>query len=85
MVQTIGVTQAVTNLNEAHRKLALTPNGDPAFFTEWLEALPELSLAERAMLDRLKQRYFYYVVDGSITESMIDVVMAKRRITSRFP
>jgi hypothetical protein len=31
MVQTIGVTQAVTSLNEAHRKLALTPNGDPAF------------------------------------------------------
>jgi hypothetical protein len=75
MVQTIGVTQAITNLNEAHRKLALTPSHDPAFFTEWLEPLPALSTLEKAQLDRLKQRYFYYAADGAITESTIDVVM----------
>jgi hypothetical protein len=85
MAQTIGVTQAVTHLNAAHYKLALTPNGDPAFFPEWLEVLPELSSAERAMLDRLKQRYFYYAADGAITESTIDVVRLKRQITSSFP
>jgi hypothetical protein len=75
MVQTIGVTQAVTNLNEAHRKLALTPSHDPTFFTEWLDVLPELNTMEKTMLDRLKQRYFYYAADGAITESTIDVVM----------
>jgi hypothetical protein len=85
MVQTIGVTQAVTCLNEAHHKLALTPNGDPVFLREWLEVLPELSSAELTMLDRLKHRYFYYAADGAITESTIDVVRLKRQITSSFP
>jgi hypothetical protein len=75
MVQTIGVTQAITNLNEAHQKLGLSPNLDPAFFPEWLTPWSNLTTTEEATLDRLKQRYFYYAADGAITESTIDVVM----------
>lgn len=75
MVQSIGVTKAITTLNEAHLQLALTPSQDPNFFTEWLECLPDLSSLETITLDRLKQRYFYYAADGAITESTIDVVM----------
>jgi hypothetical protein len=75
MTQTIGVTQAMTNLNVAHHKLGLHPSPDPGFFGEWLEALPELTDVERTLLDRLKQRYFYYAADGAITEGTIDVVL----------
>ncbi len=75
MTQTMGVTQAMTNLNVVHRKLALSPSNDPDFFAEWLEVLPALSVAEQDFLDRLKQRYFYYAADGAITEGTIDVVL----------
>ncbi len=75
MTQTVGVTQAMTNLNAAHRKLGLSPSSDPEFFGEWFEALPALTGVEQAMLDRLKQRYFYYAADGAITEGTIDVVL----------
>ncbi|MBW4690219.1 MAG: type I restriction endonuclease subunit R [Lyngbya sp. HA4199-MV5] len=75
MAQVSGVTQAMTNLNVAHRKLGLHPSDDPEFFGEWLQGLPELTAVERTMLDRLRQRYFYYAADGAITEGTIDVVL----------
>lgn len=68
MVETVAVTRAITNLNQAHEKFRLTQTNDPQFFTEWYEDLPNITDAEKASLDRLKNRYLYYIADGAIID-----------------
>ncbi|MBD2772590.1 type I restriction endonuclease subunit R [Iningainema tapete] len=75
MVETVGITKAITNLNEAHAKFNLSQTADPEFFTEWFEDLPELTDSEKATLNRLKSRYLYYAADGSITEGTVNIIM----------
>ncbi|KAF3885260.1 MULTISPECIES: type I restriction endonuclease subunit R [Nostocales] len=75
MIQTVGITKAITNLNQAHAKFNLSQNTDSEFFTEWYEDLPELTVSEKTFLDRLKRRYLYYAADGSITEGTVNIIM----------
>lgn len=75
MVQTVGITKAITSLNEAHEKFNLSQTTNPEFFTEWFEELPEITDSEKASLNRLKNRYLYYAADGEITEGTIDRIM----------
>jgi len=75
MVQTVGITKAITSLNEAHAKLNLSQTSEGEFFTEWFEDLPELTDSEKASLNRLKSRYLYYAADGSITEGTVNIIM----------
>ncbi|MBW4479107.1 MAG: type I restriction endonuclease subunit R [Tolypothrix brevis GSE-NOS-MK-07-07A] len=75
MVKTVGITKAITNLNEAHAKFKLSQTLKSEFFTEWFEDLPELTDSEKASLNRLKSRYLYYAADGSITEGTVNIIM----------
>ncbi|MBW4620137.1 MAG: type I restriction endonuclease subunit R [Cyanosarcina radialis HA8281-LM2] len=72
---TTGVTKAITNLNEAHTKLGISPSQDVNFFSEWQGNLPTLSEAEKERLDRLKQRYLYYADSGAITEGTVNLIL----------
>jgi len=72
---TVGVTKAITNLNEAHTKLGILPSHDANFFTEWKDALPALTAEQKATLDRLKQRYLYYADSGAITEGTVNLIL----------
>ncbi|MGI0492525.1 type I restriction endonuclease subunit R [Alkalinema pantanalense CENA528] len=72
---TLGITKAITNLTEAHAKLGIVPSTDATFFTEWRESLPSLSDTEKAKLDQLKQRYFYYADRGAITEGTVNLIL----------
>lgn len=72
---TVGVTKAITNLNEAHAKLGILPSQDANFFTEWKDALPALTAEQKATLDRLKQRYLYYADSGAITEGTVNLIL----------
>jgi len=74
MPQTIAITKAITNLNEAQQKFNITQTNDPQFFTEWLNDLPELTEAEKNLLDRLKNRYLYYTADGFILEATVNII-----------
>jgi Type I restriction enzyme R protein N terminus (HSDR_N) len=75
MVQTVGITKAITNLNEAHSKLNLSQTADSEFFTEWLDNLPPLIETEQESLNRLKNRYLYYSADGAITEGRVNIII----------
>ncbi len=75
MVETIAVTQAITKLNDIHDKFNLIPATDPQFFTEWMDELPDITDGEKANLDRLKNRYLYYVADGAISEGTVNIIM----------
>lgn len=75
MVLTVGITKAITSLNEAKAKLNLSQNTDSEFFTEWFENLPLLTDSEQSSLNRLKNRYLYYAADGAITEGTVNVII----------
>mgnify|MGYP006266998701 CR=1 FL=1 len=72
---TTGITKAITNINEAHARLGISPSQDVNFFTEWQGNLPPLTDAEKARLDRLKQRYLYYADSGAITEGTVNLIL----------
>lgn len=75
MVQTIGITKAITNLEEVREKFHITQSNDPTFFTEWLEAEDSLSDFEKRSFDRLKNRYFSYVDKGKIAEGTVKIII----------
>lgn len=75
MAQTLAVTTAITNLNEAHQRLKLQPANRADFFTEWQGELSALPIEEINILDRLKTRYRYYQADGAIKESTVDFIL----------
>ena len=75
MTQTFAVTEAITNLNEAHKRLNLGQASEPNFFLEWQRSFAELSETEKNTLDRLKARYRYDQTDGAITESTVDFIL----------
>ncbi|MBH8565820.1 type I restriction endonuclease subunit R [Nostoc sp. CENA67] len=75
MVLIVGITKAITNLNEAHAKFNLSQTADNNFFTEWFEHLPLLTDSEKESLNRLKNRYLYYAADGAITEGTVNVII----------
>src|SRR5919199_2053842 len=75
MVQTIGITKAIINLNEAHDRFNLSQTDNTQFFPEWFEDLPGITDSEKELLNRLKNRYLYYAADGEITEGTIDRIM----------
>jgi hypothetical protein len=72
---TLGITKAITNLNEAHFKLVISPSQNANFFMEWQGNLPLLTGAEKLRLDRLKQRYLYYADSGAITEGTVNLIL----------
>ncbi len=75
MVVSVAITKAITNLQEAHRRLDLRPIADPDFFSEWQEPLAPRSVLECEALDRLKTRYLSYAECGSITEGTVNFIM----------
>ncbi|MEB3229579.1 MAG: type I restriction endonuclease subunit R [Leptolyngbyaceae bacterium] len=75
MPQTLGVTKAITNLNDAHRILQVRPTLDANFFPEWIGPFPELTVAEMEVCDRLRTRYQHYQAAGAITESTVNLMM----------
>jgi hypothetical protein len=75
MPQTLGITKAITNLNEAHTAFNLSPAIATDFFPEWQSPLPTLSESDRQLLDRLKARYRYYEADGAITEGTVNLIL----------
>lgn len=72
---TVGITRAITNLNEAHTKLGVLPSPDANFFMEWRDDLPALTDPEKTRLDHLKQRYLYYADSGAVTEGTVNLIL----------
>jgi hypothetical protein len=75
MTQTLGITKAITNLNEAHRCFSLSAATDSSFFLEWQEESTELTALEKDFCDRLRNRYRYYQAEGAITESTVNLIL----------
>lgn len=75
MVKTIAISQGITSLTEVHLKFNLTRTQKADFFREWTDNLPKLDDREKQVLDSLKERYFYYAADNSITEGTLNIII----------
>lgn len=53
----------------------LSRESNPAFFTEWQDALPELTAAEITVLDQLKDRYLFYMEEGELSEGTANIII----------
>jgi hypothetical protein len=75
MVELLAITDYIDSLAEAEARFNLSHNDDPAFFTEWLSDLPELSAAEKQRLDLIKQRYLYHRQYGHLLEGAVNFIV----------
>ncbi len=72
MVQTLAISKAVESLSLVEAKFNLVQSSDDRFFTEWHENLPELTNAEKTLLDRYKQRFLEHRYRGNLSEGTVD-------------
>jgi hypothetical protein len=75
MVQTLAITDYIDSLAEAETRFGLSRNDDPAFFTEWLDDLPEITLVEQQRLDLTKQRYLYHRQYRHLLEGAVNFIV----------
>jgi len=75
MGQAIAITEAVTNLAIAESKFSLLRSTNPQFFQEWHDRLPSLTDSEKAMLDRIRQRYLYHRNEDSPLEETVKLLL----------
>lgn len=75
MTQTLPVAKTITSLAQAESTFSLSPADNERFFTEWYEALPELTTAEKARLDLIKQRYLYHRKHGPLAEGTVNFIV----------
>jgi hypothetical protein len=74
MVQT-AITKVVHTLEQAETLLNLSRSVDPTFFTEWYQALPDLTEAEMARVDRIRSRYRYHRHIGHLAEGVVNLIV----------
>jgi hypothetical protein len=75
MTQTLAISEQVKTLAEVESKFGLQPASDRSFFSEWHEDLPDLTEAEIARLNLLKQRYLYHRKHGAVAEGAVNLMM----------
>lgn len=61
-------------LHDLETKFGLEWVSDEAFFSEWSEALPEITASERTALDRIKRNYLY-LLKYPVMESIVKMVV----------
>ncbi|MGG6298218.1 type I restriction endonuclease [Leptolyngbya sp. AN02str] len=70
------MTEAITTIAEVERKFKLSRTEDEAFFLEWQTPLPELSDAERLLLEEARRRYLYQRSQGQLLEGTVTLLLA---------
>lgn len=71
MTQTLGITKLICSYDDVHQRFNLRRTNDEHFFTEWIDDLPPLNDTEKAVLERIKQRYINHRVQGLMTEATV--------------
>ena len=75
MPQTLAITEYIDSLATVEAEFGMLENADPAFFTEWTEALPDLLVSDRQRLNLIKQRFLYHRQQGHLLESAVNFIL----------
>ncbi|MBE9232615.1 type I restriction enzyme HsdR N-terminal domain-containing protein [Cuspidothrix issatschenkoi LEGE 03284] len=80
-MKTLAVTDTITTIAEAEKRLSLTRNQSPDFFREWCDQLPPLNNDDIKNLTTLWQRYMYHRSDGHLLESTVILLLISPLLT----
>lgn len=75
MTTLLAIEKTITTFQELSDRLGLNRSPDGSFFPEWQNLTVRPNQADQRVLDRLKERYFYYYNAGVLTEGSILVSM----------
>lgn len=75
MALVVAVTDAITSLAEAQTAFGLSESGDPNFFREWIDGLPDLTPQDQSRLDQIKGRYLYHRQYGHLLENAVNFLV----------
>ena len=75
MVLTIGVREAIKNLNDLQTKLNLSQTEEDNFFLEWNQELPEVTESEKTAITRIKKRYDYHRSSSLLLEGTVNLLV----------
>lgn len=74
MVQAIPISEKTT-LKYLRDRFNLQRREDSEFFPEWFTHLPDLSNPDQAFLQRIRERYFYQLDEGTLLEGGVKMMM----------
>jgi hypothetical protein len=72
---TTGIRETLKSLGDLRVKFDLRLTEDEQFFTEWYSNLPDVSAAEIAALQQIKQRYDYHRETGFLLEGTVNLIV----------
>jgi hypothetical protein len=75
MVQTVAIAKAIASMAELRERFNLTPTDNDQFFTEWFQDLPELTIEEKATLDKVKHRFFRHRNRSQLAEGTVNLLL----------
>ncbi len=75
MVQTLGVSKAITSMAQLRERFNLTPTNNDQFFTEWFQDLPELTDEEKITLDKIKHRFTRHRDIGELAQGTVNLLV----------
>ncbi|MFB2977526.1 restriction endonuclease subunit R [Microseira sp. BLCC-F43] len=81
MVQTRSISKTILSLDDLEERFNLRPTEDEQFFTKWIDNLPQLSDAEIATLDQIKNRFYRHRKRGSLAEGTINQLLISPLLT----
>ncbi|MBD2429292.1 type I restriction endonuclease subunit R [Phormidium sp. FACHB-1136] len=78
MVQTLAISEAISEgltLKYLRESFNLSWVQEPDFFPEWQSEWPTLTAAQQQALDRIRDRYFHQLEEGSMLENGVKMMI----------
>jgi hypothetical protein len=73
-MKTLAITEAILSLTDVEFRFGVKRIENPDFFAEWQQKLPELTILEKEMCDRIRKSYLYNRTSGML-ESAVNLTV----------
>ncbi|MEM9213691.1 MAG: type I restriction endonuclease subunit R [Cyanobacteria bacterium P01_F01_bin.150] len=81
MTQSLAISKNILTMAAVQQRFGVVPSADPAFFTEWSQALPALTQSDLEILDQVKARFDRHRHQGPLAEGTINQLLISPLLT----
>ncbi|MEB3311070.1 MAG: type I restriction enzyme HsdR N-terminal domain-containing protein [Snowella sp.] len=81
MMAQLAISETITTISEAEKRLGLSRAELADFFTEWVSSLPDISQTDQVNLETLWNRYLYHRSEGHLLESTVMLLLVSPLLT----
>jgi hypothetical protein len=74
-MSTVAVTDSIKSFTDVESRFSLSRSLDREFLWEWESKFDDLTEFEKVTLDRIKQSYLRHVVEGFLSEGMVNLLV----------